>query len=201
MEKLESMVQANSGEGVKVKPADPAVAPDAEGDKPSYPDAPGLNSGDYKSEAKEAAQEGKPAQTDTGDSQVAISTEQSEDEITKDIPPTFEIKMTVSSGTYVRSLVHDIGLAVGSAAHVVVLERTRQGQFALDLSNITQVKGEDTADEVHGVVPWEVFQAGLDAKAQSKGPDKQEAEDAGEGGDGVGELPWEKAIMDALHQT
>ncbi|GAA5849903.1 hypothetical protein JCM9279_002458 [Rhodotorula babjevae] len=47
-------------------------------------------------------------------------------------PPTFEIKMTVSSGTYVRSIVHDLGLALGSAAHVVKLTRTRQGEFVLE---------------------------------------------------------------------
>ena len=39
--------------------------------------------------------------------------------------------MTVSSGTYVRSIIHDIALALGSVAHVVVLSRTRQGDFTL----------------------------------------------------------------------
>jgi tRNA pseudouridine55 synthase len=46
-------------------------------------------------------------------------------------PPIVKFKMTVSSGTYVRSIVHDIGLALGSAAHVVTLTRTRQKQFSL----------------------------------------------------------------------
>lgn len=45
--------------------------------------------------------------------------------------PIIIIRTTVSSGTYIRSLVHDIGLAVGSAAHMVKLVRTRQGEFAL----------------------------------------------------------------------
>ncbi|KAJ9119767.1 hypothetical protein QFC22_003477 [Naganishia vaughanmartiniae] len=48
------------------------------------------------------------------------------------IPPTFTIRMTVSSGTYVRSIVHDLALSIGSAAHVVTLTRTRQGRFALN---------------------------------------------------------------------
>lgn len=48
------------------------------------------------------------------------------------LPPIFEISMTVSSGTYVRSIIHDIGVALGSAAHVVKLTRTRQGNFALN---------------------------------------------------------------------
>ena len=43
--------------------------------------------------------------------------------------------MTVSSGTYVRSIVNDIGKALSSAAHVVVLTRTRQGEFSLEKGN------------------------------------------------------------------
>ena len=46
-------------------------------------------------------------------------------------PPTFKVRMTVSGGTYVRSIVHDLGLALGCGAHVVLLRRTRQGRFAL----------------------------------------------------------------------
>ncbi|KAG8952190.1 hypothetical protein FRC00_006869 [Tulasnella sp. 408] len=63
-------------------------------------------------------------------------------------PPTFELKMTVSSGTYVRSIVHDIGLALGSAAHVVSLTRTRQGEFALG-------EGESGQGDC---VPWNVIE-------------------------------------------
>ena len=40
--------------------------------------------------------------------------------------------MTVSSGTYVRSIVHDIAIALGSSAFVVKLTRTRQGEFTLN---------------------------------------------------------------------
>lgn len=47
-------------------------------------------------------------------------------------PPIFELSMTVSSGTYVRSIIHDIGIALGSSAHVVKLTRTRQGEFTLN---------------------------------------------------------------------
>jgi tRNA pseudouridine55 synthase len=46
-------------------------------------------------------------------------------------PASFKVRMTVSSGTYVRSMVHDIGLALGCGAHVVTLTRTRQGEFPL----------------------------------------------------------------------
>ena len=47
--------------------------------------------------------------------------------------------MVVSSGTYVRSIVHDLGLALGSAAHVVKLTRTRQGAFVLNPDDAASV--------------------------------------------------------------
>ncbi|PWN45939.1 pseudouridine synthase [Ceraceosorus guamensis] len=46
-------------------------------------------------------------------------------------PPAFTIDMTVTSGTYVRSIVHDLAQSVGSAAHVVRLTRNRQGEFSI----------------------------------------------------------------------
>ncbi|KAE9373672.1 pseudouridine synthase [Stipitochalara longipes BDJ] len=46
-------------------------------------------------------------------------------------PPAVKLRMTVTSGFYVRSLCHDLGAAVGSAATMAELERTRQGDFEL----------------------------------------------------------------------
>jgi tRNA pseudouridine55 synthase len=46
-------------------------------------------------------------------------------------PPAAKIRMTVSSGFYVRSLCHDLGTDLGSAALMTELVRTRQGQFEL----------------------------------------------------------------------
>jgi tRNA pseudouridine55 synthase len=66
-----------------------------------------------------------------------------------DLPPTaFVLKMTVSGGTYVRSIVHDLAQAVGSAGHVVTLTRSRQGRFVIE-----PVEGGDRS-----CVPWETFQ-------------------------------------------
>ena len=62
---------------------------------------------------------------------------------TEEIPPVFELEMTVSSGTYVRSIVHDLAIAVGSAAHVVSLTRTRQGPF-VSLSYTTTTREDIT---------------------------------------------------------
>lgn len=40
-----------------------------------------------------------------------------------------ELEVTCSSGTYVRTLVHDLGRALSCGAHVVGLRRTRNGAF------------------------------------------------------------------------
>ncbi|KAJ3725866.1 pseudouridine synthase [Lentinula raphanica] len=66
-------------------------------------------------------------------------------------PTAFVIKMRVSGGTYVRSLVHDLAHALGSAGHVVTLTRSRQGRFVLD----------PTEDGDQACVPWSVFEKGL----------------------------------------
>jgi tRNA pseudouridine55 synthase len=44
-------------------------------------------------------------------------------------PPDFEFRVVCSGGTYVRSLVADVGAAVGSGAHLRRLVRTRIGPF------------------------------------------------------------------------
>ena len=39
------------------------------------------------------------------------------------------IRVRCDAGTYIRSLCHHIGLALGTGAHMVELRRTRSGQF------------------------------------------------------------------------
>ena len=46
--------------------------------------------------------------------------------------PDFEIEVCCSSGTYVRTLVHDIGKALGCDAVVVELRRTKVGKVTVD---------------------------------------------------------------------
>jgi tRNA pseudouridine55 synthase len=65
-----------------------------------------------------------------------------------EVPAAFVLKMKVSGGTYVRSIVHDLCHALGSAGHVVTLTRSRQGRFVLD----------PTEEGDHECVPWEVLQ-------------------------------------------
>lgn len=46
-------------------------------------------------------------------------------------PPEVVVDVFCSSGTYVRSLAHDLGLRLGVGAHLVGLRRTKSGQFTL----------------------------------------------------------------------
>jgi tRNA pseudouridine55 synthase len=52
-------------------------------------------------------------------------------------PPEIEIEVECGRGTYVRSLAHDLGQALGCGAHLALLTRTRVGPFRI----------EDSADE------------------------------------------------------
>lgn len=71
-------------------------------------------------------EEATPATETTTTTEEASAPKDDETEIP---PAAFHLRMSVSSGTYVRSIVHDVGLACGSAAHVVMLRRTRQGAW------------------------------------------------------------------------
>lgn len=46
-------------------------------------------------------------------------------------PPRFTIAVACSKGTYIRSLVADLGTDVGSGAHLAELRRTRSGRFSI----------------------------------------------------------------------
>lgn len=99
-------------------------------------------------------------------------------------PPTFELKMTVSSGTYVRSIVHDLGLALGSAAHVVSLTRTRQGEFAL---------GEGDSD-AGDCIPWSVL-----ADASQNQKDGHPGSPIGAITDETKRAEWEQLVFSKWH--
>lgn len=80
----------------------------------------------------------------------------------------FVLKMTVSGGTYVRSIVHDLAHNLGSAGHVVTLTRTRQGKYTLEPGSAEDLE----------CVSWEVFQQ---AKSNSTGAE--------------GWADWEEEVM------
>ncbi len=47
-------------------------------------------------------------------------------------PPLLSLRIVCSKGTYIRSLAHDLGEALGSGGHVAALRRTAVGGFTLD---------------------------------------------------------------------
>jgi len=49
-------------------------------------------------------------------------------------PPHIDVNVRCSSGTYIRSLAHDLGQALGCGAHLSQLERTAIGSFSIDES-------------------------------------------------------------------
>ena len=46
--------------------------------------------------------------------------------------PILKITCKVSSGTYIRSLAHDLGFVLGVGAHVTKLRRTKIGSLSVD---------------------------------------------------------------------
>ena len=64
-------------------------------------------------------------------------------------PPAVRIRMTVTSGFYVRSLSHDLGEAVGSLACMAELVRTRQGDFELG-KNVMDYEDIEQGESVWG---------------------------------------------------
>ena len=46
--------------------------------------------------------------------------------------PTLQIRVVCSKGTYIRALARDIGVALGSGAHLTALRRTRVGDITID---------------------------------------------------------------------
>lgn len=58
---------------------------------------------------------------------------------------TFLIDVECGGGTYIRSLVRDIGIALGTVATMTKLERTKQGQFLLEHS--LPYKGDNDKDD------------------------------------------------------
>lgn len=93
------------------------------------------------------------------------------DQEANDVPTAFVLRMRVSGGTYVRSIAHDLGHALGSAAHVVTLTRIRQGRFT--------VRPNEPSDMA--CVSYEVFE--------------KAAENPG-GLDADGRLEWERAVLE-----
>ncbi|KAI0275894.1 pseudouridylate synthase 4 [Russula aff. rugulosa BPL654] len=108
-----------------------------------------------------------------GDDSEGVTEAGREDTASDEFPTAFVLKMRVSGGTYVRSIVHDLAHALGSAGHVVTLTRSRQKDYVL----------EPTEEGDRRCIPWEVFEAAL--------------KDAGIK-DADGWTEWEREVLDKL---
>ncbi len=53
-------------------------------------------------------------------------------ELTRIALPEVDFRVVCSKGTYIRSLAHDYGKALGSGAHLSALRRTRIGEYSVD---------------------------------------------------------------------
>jgi len=70
--------------------------------------------------------------------------------------PELSIEVQCSKGTYIRTLVADIGVALGTVAHVKALRRTEHGQFniaqAITLEALIGLQERNAVDEMDGLL-------------------------------------------------
>ncbi|PPJ51873.1 hypothetical protein CBER1_09076 [Cercospora berteroae] len=100
----------------------------------------------------EVAQPPKDAEQPANSDAKAAVPLQDEDTNNKPKPcpaPACRLKMTVTSGFYVRSLIQDLGVAVGSLACMSSLVRTRQSDFQLP-TNVLQYDELQAGEDVWG---------------------------------------------------
>lgn len=72
-------------------------------------------------------------------------------------PPSVTLDVTCGSGTYIRSIAHDLGAALGVGAHLAALERTRSGSFAVADSLALDALMADTAWQTHLIRPQDAL--------------------------------------------
>ena len=82
-------------------------------------------------------------------------------------PPAVKLRLTVTSGFYVRSLSHDLGEMLGSLACMCELVRTRQGDFELG-ENVIEYQNLEKGEDVWGpkveelLAEWQIKNKGMD---------------------------------------
>ena len=81
-------------------------------------------------------------------------------------PPAVKLRMTVTSGFYVRSLSHDLGEVMGSLACMCALVRTKQGDFELG-KNVLEYENLEKGEDVWGpkveqlLAEWQSIDEGI----------------------------------------
>ena len=104
-------------------------------------------------------------------------------------PPAAKLRMTVTSGFYVRSFCHDLGAAIGSLGLMAELVRTRQDGFELGknvLDYDTIEKGEEVwAPKVQDLLEeWSIQQSTSDGPYEDKPGKNIRRNSSSEGEDG-----------------
>ncbi|KAF1999835.1 pseudouridine synthase [Amniculicola lignicola CBS 123094] len=103
-------------------------------------------------------------------------------------PPAARLRMTVTSGFYVRSLCHDLGLALSSHGLMSSLVRSRQGDYTLG-ENVTEFSDFESGPEV-----WEPkVQASLESFMEKEGWTAEEVEDVEEWEESMEKRNWKEA--------
>ena len=66
--------------------------------------------------------------------------------------PNVQIRVLCSKGTYIRTLIHDMGQKLGCGATMTSLERTKSGQFSIDkaytLKEVEEIRDAGKLDEI-----------------------------------------------------
>ncbi|MCX6560079.1 MAG: tRNA pseudouridine(55) synthase TruB [Candidatus Aminicenantes bacterium] len=68
-------------------------------------------------------------------------------------PPDLELDIRCSTGTYIRSLAHDLGQSLGCGAHLTSLRRTAVGEFRVEQASALSLWDGDAPD-VAGLPFW-----------------------------------------------
>ena len=100
-------------------------------------------------------------------------------------PPAVKLRMTVTSGFYVRSLSHDLGETLGSLACMCALVRTRQGNYELG-KNVLEYEDMEKGEDVWGpkverlLAEWQSIDAGIDGVPGRVDDDRRRRKSSGD---------------------
>jgi tRNA pseudouridine55 synthase len=125
-------------------------------------------------------------------------------EITAEDAGRVALRLTVSAGFYVRSLAHDLGVALGCGAHLAELRRTSSGVFSLDaavpLEDLDLVTARARLVPLHRLLP-EAPVVVLDADTVRRVLHGQAVGPAGVRREGVEAAPWGGGVVRMLDTT
>ena len=83
-------------------------------------------------------------------------------EVLRFAPPSLELRVRCSKGTYVRVLAEDIGAALGTGAHLAALRRTASGRFSVeDAATVEALLGVPAQERRRRLLPLPRLLEGL----------------------------------------